>query len=410
MAANFLNYLFHLSVGRMVSAQAYGELESLISFFSIISVPAGTLTMIATKFSAGSKAGNDAAGSYHFLKWFNKKVIAYGFPVFFLAVFISPLLKDFFKLESVWPIIIIWIMMLLSFFGSATGGLLNGWQKFSESSWTSIWAAFIKLVFALALAYMGYDLFGPLGGFAAGSLVSYLLSLYFLRFIFKERNNPKDYENKIHSTYMRSHLWPIFWGNLAITVLSNVDMVLAKHNLSPELAGEYGALTIISKIILFVTGVMATVLFSMSSEENHKKSDSRKTLRQAFWITFVLSLGALIIYAFFPRLIMGMLFGNKYYSSAPYLVWFAISVILFSFANLIFQYLISINKTKIAYSIMAIAVLTCGAVFLAGHSIFAIITIMIAAQGAACLAGIYFLLKNLKKQKYEKDFCHIADI
>ncbi|MFA6047618.1 MAG: oligosaccharide flippase family protein [Parcubacteria group bacterium] len=397
MVASVLNYIFHLSIGRMVDAQIYGELESLISFVSIISVPAGTLMMIVTKFAAGNKADDDKYASRQFLVWYSKKVILYGLPIFFLAVIISPFLKDFLKIESFWPLIIVWFMMLLSFFGVAPGGLLNGWQKFTESSWAGVWGALTKLVSALILVYLGFSLIGAVGGFALGMLASYVISLYLLRFIKEKKDENIDRKRRMSSIFSKNYLWPILMGNLAIAILSNVDMVMAKHNLSPELAGQYGALTIISKIILFVTSVIVAVLFSMSSEDNHKKNNSRTTLKYAFFLMSFISAGALVAYYLFPNFIMSILFGNKYQEASPYLIWFAISVVIFSFVNLIFQYLISIDKTKIAYGLLAISLIASIAVLLVGKDIFAIILIMIIAQLLAVLGGVYFLSKNLKK-------------
>ena len=53
----------------------------------------------------------------------------------------------------------------------------------------------------------------------------------------------------------KSYVFPAFAGMLAINLLGNIDMILAKHNLDSVLAGGYGALNVISKIIFFVTGV-----------------------------------------------------------------------------------------------------------------------------------------------------------
>ncbi|HRZ95673.1 MAG TPA: oligosaccharide flippase family protein [Candidatus Moranbacteria bacterium] len=397
MVASALNYIFHLAVGRMVSVTVYGEVESLISLVSIISVPAGSLAMLITKFSAGNKADNDRAGSHRLLNYYNKKIAVYGLPILLVAIILSPFLKDFLKIESVVPLFIVWFMMLLSFFGAVTGGVLSGWQKFTQSSWGGVWGAFFKLVSFLIFIRIGFGLNGALGSFAVGSLASYIISLYFLKFIWERKSGKKGCKNKTDPVFLKKFIWPVLLGNLAIAILSNVDMILAKHNLDPDLAGQYGALTIISKIIFFVTGVMATVLFSMSSEDSHKKNSSRATLKQAFLLTFLASAAALIFYYLFPEFIMSLLFGNKYVNVAPYLIWFATSVVLFSFVNLIFQYLISIHETKIAYGILTVSIAASFLISFVGYGIFAIITIMIAAQTLALLLGVYFLFKKTLK-------------
>jgi O-antigen/teichoic acid export membrane protein len=401
MVANLIGYAFHFIIGRMVSMSVYGEIESLISLISIISVPSGALVMVIAKFSAEAKAEKDLSGSHEIISYFNKKLFKYGFPFFIFAMLISPWVKDYLKIHSVWPLAVVWIIMFLSFFSALAGGALNGWQKFKEGSIAGVFGALVKLLTAIFFVKIGFAAGGVVGGFAFGALATYLLSLYYLRFILKQKSKAKDYISKIDFRSVKKYIMPVFIGNLAIVILSNADMILAKHNLSPALAGQYGALTVVSKIIFFGTGIIATVLFSMSAEEHHKKKTSTKTFKQAFFLMSALGLLAVLAYALFPKLILFMLFGNKYQEAAGYLVWFAISVTIFSFVNLIFQYLLAIHKTKISYFLLFISILAILAIELFGRSISAIIGIMAISQVLGISAGIYLLLNNKKVKIYE---------
>jgi O-antigen/teichoic acid export membrane protein len=399
MIANIVGYIFHFVIGRMVSISVYGEVESLISLIAIISVPSGALAMAATKFSAGTKAENDLSGSHDIITYFNKKIFKYGVPLFIFAVLISPFVRDYLKIHSIWPVIVVWIMMLLSFYSALTGGVLNGWQRFKDNSVAGIFGALVKLLTAILFVKIGFAAGGVVGGFASGAFATYILSLYYLRFILKQKSKAKNYISKIDFSSVKKYVVPVFVGNLAITILSNVDMILAKHNLSSIMAGQYGALTVVSKIIFFGTGIIATVLFSMSAEEHHKKNDSTKTFKQAVLIMSALGLIAVLIYALFPKLILFMLFGNRYQDISNYLVWFSISVTLFSFVNLIFQYLLSIHQTKISYILLIISILAVLAIELFGNSISAIIGVMAISQVLGIFAGIYLLLNSIKGVK-----------
>lgn len=399
MIGNIIGYVFHFVIGRMVSIPVYGEVESLVSLISIISVPASALAMVATKFSAGTKAENDPSGSHDILTYFNKKILKYGLPLFILAILFSPLVQNYLKIRSVWPIIIVWIMMFFSFFSSLSGGIINGWQKFKESSFAGIFGAIVKLLTAVIFVKIGFSTGGVVGGFALGSLAAYALSMHYLKFIWKKNDKNKNYTSRINYSSVKKYIWPVFIGNLAITILSNADMILAKHNLDLDAAGQYGALTVVSKIIFFGTGIIATVLFSMSAEEHHKKKGSMKTFKQAFLLMSALGILAVVFYMLFPEFILFLLFGNKYGEVAGYLVWFAISVTLFSFANLIFQYLLSIHEIKISYFLLIISIFAVLAASLFGHSISVIIGIMALAQLLAISSGIYLLLTSFKKAK-----------
>ncbi|HTX86682.1 MAG TPA: hypothetical protein VMC41_01275, partial [Candidatus Nanoarchaeia archaeon] len=89
--ANLLNYLFHLAIGRIVSPEIYGQTESLISLIAIISVPAATLGLVATKFAAAGKAENNPSSSAGLMKYLNRQIFIFGLPIFLLALALTPL-------------------------------------------------------------------------------------------------------------------------------------------------------------------------------------------------------------------------------------------------------------------------------------------------------------------------------
>lgn len=395
MFGNVLNYLFHLFIGRMVSVEIYGEIESLVSLINIISVPAMTLAMVATKYAACSKADCDAGESKEIMKYLNKKILKYGLPLFVLALIATPYAREFMNIESNLPIIFIWIMMLLSFFGAVTGGILTGWQKFKDSSWVGIWGAIVKLVGAVILIKLGFALNGAIGSFLLGGVASYIASILMLKFIIRAENKKDgDLKKKFDTAELKKYILPAFAATLTITILGNVDMVLAKHNLDAVTAGQYGALTIVSKIIFFATGVIGTVLFSMSAEDSHKKNNPLLIFRNASYLMLFVAVSASIIYFIFPELVLSILFGNKYATVAGYLGWFAVLVTLYSFVNLIMQYLMSIHQTNNVYIMLAIAILAAVLVMFIGNSISAILWIMVIAQIVAILIGMFYILKS----------------
>jgi len=398
MLGNVLNYIFHLAIGRMVSVEIYGEMQSLTSLINIVSVPAMTITMIATKYAASFKAENNRAGSRIIWKYLRKKIAQYVVPIFVIVILATPFISNFLNIDSNLPLILIWTLMFVSFFASVNMGILSGWQKFKDASLIGIFGAAIKLIFGILLVKISFGLNGIVGSFMLGGIASYLASVIALRFIIKEKITAKKEEEIIEKAIdfdsMRKYVLPVFVGSLAINILSNVDMVLAKHNLGAIEAGQYGALTIVSKIIFFATGIIATVLFAMSAEDNHKKNNSWKIFKNASYLMLLVSTGAVAVYFIMPKLILSLLFGNKYAEVAPYLGWFAIIVVLFSFANLIFQYLLSIHKTKISYGLLIISIVAGAFILFFVKSFYAIILITTLAQIASIVMGVYFLLEN----------------
>lgn len=405
MIVGIFNYVFHLVVGRIVSVEVYGEAESLISLIAIISVPAITLNMVATKYVAACKAEDDKRKSLEILSYLNKKVLKYGMPIFLLVIIATPIVGKFLNIQNNFALMLVWFLMLLSFFSSINSGVLSGWQKFKEVSLSSVLGATGKLFFGFILVKIGYGINGIVGSFVLGSVVAYGVSIAILKFIILKKEKDSGVDcclSAIDFKSIKRYIMPVFIGNLAITILGNADMVLAKHNLDAMGAGQYGALTVVSKIIFFVTGIISSVLFSMSAENSHKGKSSRYILVTALAIVLGASSFATLIYFMYPTFILHILFGDKYRDVASYLGWFAIATTLFSLLNVIFQYLLSIHKTKIAYALFAISIFMIGGIFLFGKTISAILIAIIISQLVAIIAGIY-LLQTTEELKFLKN-------
>jgi O-antigen/teichoic acid export membrane protein len=395
IAGSLLNYFFHLAVGRMVSVEIYGEAESLISLITIIAVPAATLGLVATKFAAAGLAENNPASSRGLLKYLNRQVFIYGLPIFLLTLALTPLAANFLKIQGSFPLVMIWAMMFLSFFSAINGGILNGWQKFIPASVNGVIGTAVKLICGLVLVKLGFALNGIIGSFLIAGVVSYFVSISMLKFLKTAPDKIKDGRpSKMNFQSVKNYVLPVFLGSLAINLLGNIDMVFAKHNLNSLLAGQYGALNITSKVIFFVVGILASVLFAMAAEHSHKKTDSAPILKNALSLTLIFCAGSIIFYFIFPRFVLSVFFGRKYLAVAFYLGWFAINASLFSLANLILQYLLSIHQTKIARVFLAISILAGIFILLLGQSIFAILIIISLANLAGVLIGAVFLYRK----------------
>lgn len=394
MVANVLNYIFHLVVGRMVDPSAYGEIESLISLLTIISVPAGTLTLIATKYAADMKAKQDFQGTSALSKYLTSKVLTYGAPLFLVVFLSTPLVRNFLNIESNFPILLLWGVMFFSFLSAATSGILTGWQKFTNTSLVGVLATGLKLLSVLVLLKLGFAVSGVVGSFILSTLFVYLANLFLLKRFFQ--GNSKEGEKVVSVSFsdIKSYVLPAFFGTLSVAILGNVDMIFAKHHLEAAVSGEYGALSVAAKTIFFVTGVLTTVLFAMSAEESNQEKQNSHTFRLAAGLTFLVVVGSILFFSLFPKFVVSILFGAKYIGVSHLLPWFALAAGVYSLANLFLQYLLSLGETRVAPLFLAISLGEIGILFFFGETFYAIIGITIGTQIVAALLGLWFVWKQ----------------
>lgn len=396
MAVNVLNYVFHLVVGRMVSPSAYGEIESLVSLFAIISVPAGTLTLIAMKYAADMKATENFEGTAELSKYLMLKVFVYGAPLFLVALLFTPLVKSFLHIEESLPVVLLWAVMFFSFLSAATSGILTGWQKFSNTSVVGVLSTCLKLLSALFFLKLGFSVSGVVGSYVLATLFVYLANLWLLKKFFQRNNSLERSTTTFSFSDIKSYIAPAFFGTLSLAILGNVDMIFAKHHLEASLSGGYGALSIAAKTIFFVTGVLTTVLFTMSAEESRQGKHDSKIFHLAVWLTVLVVIGSTLVFSLFPEFIVSILFGEKYLAISHSLGWFALAAGIYSLANLFLQYLLSLRETRITLYFLALAGFEILILFYFVETFYAIIGVTIVTQMVAVLLGLWFVLKKKK--------------
>jgi O-antigen/teichoic acid export membrane protein len=395
---NILGYLFHVVVGRLVSPHEYGEIESLLAILSIILVPALAITTIATKYAARMKRDNNIMGTEILSLYLNKKILFFGTILFLVALGTTPWVQRFLKIESSLPVIFLWVIMFFSFLNAVSIGILTGWQKFNSVNKVNIAITTLKLVTAVLFIFTGFVVSGVIGGLTLAIIIGWVISHFFIRKFFHKQQTltTQSIENELFPfSSLKQYVIPAFLGTLSIAILGNVDMVFARHHLSGADSGVYGALTIVAKTIFFVTGVLTTVLFAMSSEKGDIKQDgSRKIFYLASSLTALVVAVAIFIFWLFPESIMKVFFGQIYVESSHFLIWFALAAGLYAFSSLFLHYLLSIYQIRAMKYFLALSSLEIATLFFFGQDFYAIIGIAIATQLLAISLGIFFIIRG----------------
>lgn len=407
MVMNVLNYVFHFSLGRIVDAETYGAVQSLIALLAIVSVPAAALTMIATKYGAIAKAREDYAFGKDLFSYLNRRIIKYGWPLVIGGVLLTPFVQSFLKIDDVLAVSLLWMLAALTFFSSVSIGILSGWQKFGSVNAANITGASVKLLLGITLAWFGFGLDGIVFGLVLAGIIGYFISARGLRFL--SQNKKEGYRVESEKTKepfdfssVRGYVAMAFMGTLGLVMLGNIDIVLAKHSLTPEMAGAYGALIVVSKVIFFVTGVIASVLFAMSSESVEKNKDQPQSF-SVFWLalllTSVASSIAIALYFLMPNFVMGIFFGDRYLTVSPMLGWFGLAAGLYAVVNLMLQQLLSMHVTLAAQWLLGVVIIESVTLFFFGTSLVSIIGIVIGTQLIALLSGLVFIWKTCRIQR-----------
>ena len=391
LLAGFINYLYQLVMGIMLTPTQYGTLYSLLSLLVILSIVSSAIHTSVTKFASKFKAQGNLGGVNYLWRFSLKQTFIIGLASFLVLSLLSPLLASFLNITNIWYLIILSVTLILVFVLPVNYGILRGLQRFVPLGTSNTFIAILKLATGALLVYLGLGVYGGLLAFIIAQLFVFIFTLYFLRDLTSAGTK------KLDTGGLRAYVGPALLAIAAFTVLTNVDVLLVKHCLSPETTGSYSAIAVLGKIAFIVPGGIVVAMFPKTSELYETNTTHHRVL-----LTLLLAGGVVIIYWLFPDFIVTFLFKDKYAQVAPHLLPYSVAHLLFAFSFLLMNYFLSLNQTRVAFSLVAAMLLQLTLIILFHTSITQIVTIMVISSALSVLLPLPFLLKIRGNRLQEK--------
>jgi len=341
MIGNISNYFFQIIMGRMLDIDRFGVLNSLYSFYAIISLPATVVLVVVSKYVSENKAlGKNL---FSLLKIFFLYVFIFFFFYITCGIALSGFISSFINIESK---ILVSFVVIAAGFGlilPVTTGGLQGEKKFFAFGIVSLVFPLTKLFGSIIFILLGLELNGIILSLTLGNLFAILLGLWFLKFNF--RPSPEKVSMKISSKAFQ-FAWVTFFANVGMTVLTNIDVIIVKHYFTDEATGFYSVASILGKTILYVSASIVLVMFPFITEATVKKDDVNKILKKALLYGGGLSALCALALNILTKQIINILFGSKYIESSLYILPVSLWVIIISFLNILTSYFLAINFAK----------------------------------------------------------------
>lgn len=355
IAVAIINYVYHLSMGRMLGPEDYGVLGSLFALIYIALFATTAFNLTISKFSAEFNGKNKNEELKLLIRTSLKRVIIIGLIILLIYFMTIPFIRKFMHLDGISGLVIVGLIAYVSILSSILSGALNGLHKFVWQNISSFSTAFIKLVCALLFVLIGFKVNGALFGLLIGTCVGVLVSGIPLKSVLWKNKSKKALNNKqikkedLKKIYI--YLFFVLLSSVISILIITFDQVLVKHYFSSVDAGFYAAAGMIAKVIWFGSaGFLAGPLFPKIVSLSAKGKNTSNILRKALLYTILLSFGLVLIYYLIPGFIVSLLYG-KAYSSISYIIpLFGFSMALFSINQIITSY----NLAKENYSSIGI--------------------------------------------------------
>lgn len=338
---NIFNYIFQMSMARMLGPSDYGILAVMMSFVYIFSIPSEAIQTIITRYVSRLSVKNEDGKIKDLLNRSMKKGIIFstlGFLVYaVMAIFIS----SFLKIEF-WILILTGLLIFYSFEIPILRGIMQGKKRFGSLGINLVIESFMKVVFSLLFVLASFKVYGAMGGVIFGGILAFLLGLVAIRSLMKTKTKRTDF-----SGIYRYNL-PLIISITSIVLMYSLDVIIAKRFFSPEIAGQYAFVALIGKAIIFSSFAVGKAMFPISSEKFSSGNKTWGIFKNSMIITLVISGAALFFYFFFPEFVIRILSlgSSQYLAASNVLFILGLAFSFASFSNIIILYGLSINRIR----------------------------------------------------------------
>ena len=381
----FVNYLFNIFIARYTNESIFALYSTAIGLLYLIQIPFISIQNILTKGIGETKDGDIFKLKYRSIVSFS----LIGFILSLLFFFLIPLVttQEQISTELILPLS---FTLLLTFISPISRGIILGQEKIVL--FNVIW--FLETVLRFLIGIFGIRMGGNIDililASAIPSFLSFLIIIPFLKSESKEINSIKiDYKG-------------IFLMTISFLLLSapyTLDLILTPQNLK----AEYGALSLIGKIVYFSCTTVAVVLFARLSNQRSNK-EKMKTLSLTVLATLVIGIVMSLVIYIFKDFILEFAYGGKYLDISKYFLTYGMVMsayaVVYMFANFFF------SKDSYWYIVILLFV-TILQVLLFNNDIFdinSIVNIQIVVYTTLfVLTILYFIFKFLLNKNERED-------
>lgn len=393
--ANFFSFLFNLYMSRNLSIENYGTLASVAALISFTTIIASAIGPTVVKFAgdAFSKNKLDVAGGIYI------KIIKYLLILCIFIFFINQInvenISNFFKIYDKNVLFYTNLIIFFSILSALNLIYLQAKLDFKFQVTVQILLSFIRLVLGAVFVILGFSVGGAILAFLIATIISYIISFKPLSFLFSKKNLLPVVSTRELLSYGLPSAFTVF----GLTSLISTDLILVKHYFSPTAAGIYAGLALVGKIIFYVSGPIANVMFPVVVRKHNNGEKYTPTFFLSIIIVSSASIFISIFYFLFPDFsLLFFLKKNEYLQASSLVGLYGIFISLYSCAFIVANFFLSIRKTKVYIPVIIFAFLQILLIIFYHNSFITIIIISIIITALLNLSLLIYYPYALKKK------------
>lgn len=382
VAINLLMFGYNAYLGRKLTIADFGLIAFIGSLLNVLYIPLGSFTRTITHQTA-FLFGKFNNPNKMIWKGYRSISLLISFALSIAWIAAIPILKKFFSVNDSLPFVLLIPLWLVSIAAAIDAGYLAGIQRFKQLSVIDL----IETISLLAVTVLLIETHASSFLYVAITL-STIIS-FALGWITINRIPSKQISSKRVPSF--TFPWNFYQHSLATKLASvafiNIDVILAKHYLTPQAAGEYALLALVGKMIFFVSTLFGQFVVPIVSKHSGSGENPKRVFTKIFGLSLaVVSIGYIVV-GLLGSITLPLLFGEKALVITNYLPWYALGMACFGLAHLLLSYYQSIHRySYTATSILASVLIIVGIMLF--HTSVADISTVVGMAGISSLVMV----------------------
>lgn len=359
MISNIINYLFQITMGRMLTVEKYGEMNSLMSIVMLLTV---LFTPISYYFARHTAKFLALEKKREIRGLFQYSYTRFGVSLYLFVTglfLLSPIIGSYIHIET-YKVFLVFVFGGISITYYINNGFAQGLLKFRLLSLFIIMLSFFKYILSIIFVHYQSSVNSVLYAIICSGIITGLFSYLMLKHFLKQWQNQKYKHEKGE---FKNYLLPLIISNFFFGTLTQIDVVLVKHFFSPYDAGIYASAAIIGKAVMYLPIAIVMSLFPIVTSENTREKETLHILFKAIIINTLIAGSGVLLILFFPRYIIILFFGAKYINAVELVSFFAIVMFIMGIISILMNYFLALGKSQFIFGLIGSLFIQIGGIY-----------------------------------------------
>jgi O-antigen/teichoic acid export membrane protein len=384
--ANGVALLLTIIFARLLGAEGYGSLAALTSTFLIMSVPGAAMQVAAAREAATGRLGTGHQLAATMVRWTVRLGLA-TLALTAVAVLLRKQLAAAIGVDETWAAAAtvttgcVWLLL------SIQRGVLTGIHAYRPVGISIILESVGRLLAGLALILLGLSVTGAYLGYPlAMAITSVILAWELHHRLGRAARHPE--QHPLRRLFMDA--WAPVIGLTLIGVLQNIDVIVAKHDMTGTDAGAYAAAAVAAKVVIWTALGVGMHMVPDAARRNAAGTDARVALLRALALISVVAIPMLLIFLIAPEPLLRLGFGSDLTGASSALIILGGAMTVLAITYLGVQYLLALHRFVFLIPLAVVAALEPVLLSLGHDSTdqFAAVVLGMQALAAAVVLGI----------------------